>query len=205
MGYTGYIDQSKSPQNELPDKSASVFYSKMPHGQDALDFVPNPAMGMPTLGDLEKAKGSTDHIEEVYEERPDQVVFTGGEDVSKPRTGLRKLLRRNPSYEFIREVAEQNQKDLDPAEVSKVERKLFWMIVPALAVDYAFYYVSGWAKRSKYTTHDRSTRRPCRTPRSLISRKTSIWGARVTRILVRFSTSVGSSGLYRETCSFRTL
>jgi len=114
----------------------------MPHGQDALDFVPNPAPGMPTMSDLEKAKGSSDHIEEIYEDRPDQFVYTAGEDESKPRTGLRRLLRRNPSYEFIKEVAEENQKELDPVEVSKVERKLFWMIVPALAVDYAFYYVS---------------------------------------------------------------
>jgi hypothetical protein len=115
----------------------------MPHGQDALDFVPNPAPAMPGMGitDLEKAKGSTDHIEEVYEERP-EFSYTGGEDNSKPRTGLRKLMRRNPSFEFMKEVAEENQKDLDPVEVSKVEKKLFWMIVPALAVDYAFYYVS---------------------------------------------------------------
>ena len=115
----------------------------MPHGQDALDFVPNPAPAMPGMGitDLEKAKGSSDHIEEIYEHRPDQIVYTGGEDDSKPRTGLRKLMRRNPSFEFIKEVAEENRKELDPVEVGKVEKKLFWMIVPALAVDYAFYYV----------------------------------------------------------------
>jgi hypothetical protein len=114
----------------------------MPQGQDALDFVPNPAAAVPDLNQLEKAKHSSEHIEEIIERRPDDVLYTAGEDESKPRTGLRKLLRRNPSFEFIKEVAEENTKVLDPVEVKRVERKLFWMIVPVLAVDYAFYYVS---------------------------------------------------------------
>jgi sugar phosphate permease len=41
----------------------------------------------------------------------------------------------------MKEVAEANQTELDPAEVKTVEKKLFWLIVPALFVDYIFYYV----------------------------------------------------------------
>jgi hypothetical protein len=143
----------------------------MPHGQDALDFVPNPAVVVPDLGQLEKAKHSSEHIEEYIERRPDDVVYTAGEDDSKPRTGLRKLLRRNPSFEFIKEVAEENRKELDPVEVKRVERKLFWMIVPVLAVDYAFYYVSPCPAEQK-RAHHRSTRRRSRTLPSSGSRRT---------------------------------
>ena len=94
-----------------------------------------------TYRDLENAKIASEHIEEIGETNVNNIVYHQGDD-TKPRTGLRKLLRRNPSLEFIKEVAVENTKELDPVEVAKVERKLFWLIVPALAVDYAFYYVS---------------------------------------------------------------
>ena len=61
------------------------------------------------------------------------------------RTGLRRMLRRNPSYEFIREVALADEEPLDPVQVSRLEKRLFWMIVPALCIDYIFYYVSRWS------------------------------------------------------------
>ncbi|KAK1922842.1 major facilitator superfamily domain-containing protein [Papiliotrema laurentii] len=95
-----------------------------------------------SLGALEMGKSSSEHVEHVAEVDIGQdVIYHGGDDATKPRTGLRKLLRRNPSLEFIREVAIENTKELDPVEVAKVEKKLFWLIVPALAVDYAFYYI----------------------------------------------------------------
>lgn len=109
---------------------------------DIADFVPAAIVHIPSVHDIEKAKSSSEHVEEIddsNENRP--VVYTEGEDDSKPRTGLRRLLRKNPSLDFIKEVAEENKKELDPVEVGRVERKLFWLIVPALAVDYAFYYV----------------------------------------------------------------
>lgn len=36
------------------------------------------------------------------------------------RKGLRRLLRRNPSYNFIREVAAADEDPLDPVQVKKV-------------------------------------------------------------------------------------
>jgi hypothetical protein len=114
----------------------------MANTADATDFVPVRPTPVPSLHDLEKAKHSSEHVEEIEDHAADEVIYHENEDTSKPRTGLRKLLRRNPSMDFIREVAVENTKELDPAEVSRIERKLFWLIVPALAVDYAFYYVS---------------------------------------------------------------
>lgn len=73
-----------------------------------------------------------------------------------PRTGLRRLMKRNPSYEFIRQVAMKDEEELDKHQVRRVsqsritlgrglidqlEKKLWLMIVPALCIDYIFYYV----------------------------------------------------------------
>ncbi|OWT36696.1 hypothetical protein J008_05545 [Cryptococcus neoformans] len=113
----------------------------MPSG-NAIDFVPADLDPAADLKDLEANKGETEHVEHasVKNEEGD-LGFAISEDNSKPRTGLRRLLRRNPSAEFLREVAEANEHELDPVEVKKVERKLFWLFVPALAIDYAFYYI----------------------------------------------------------------
>ncbi|WVR05518.1 hypothetical protein IAU60_002536 [Kwoniella sp. DSM 27419] len=53
------------------------------------------------------------------------------------RKGLQKMLRRNPSYEFIREVAIANEEPLDPPQVKRLERRLWLMIVPAFTLSYA--------------------------------------------------------------------
>jgi hypothetical protein len=39
-----------------------------------------------------------------------------------PRTGVRRLLTRNPSYEFIREVAVMDEEPLDPPTVKRVSQ-----------------------------------------------------------------------------------
>ncbi|ORY34305.1 major facilitator superfamily domain-containing protein [Naematelia encephala] len=106
-----------------------------------IDPTPNPNPRPTNIEDEEK--GSSEHIEHPEPEKQDarDIAYTGGDDASKPRTGLRRLLRRNPSFEFMREVAIANETNLNPIEVKKVERKLFWLIVPALAVDYMFYYI----------------------------------------------------------------
>lgn len=51
------------------------------------------------------------------------VEYTEEED-GKPRTGLRRLLRRNPSLEFVREVAQMDQQPLDPVDVKRVRLSL---------------------------------------------------------------------------------
>ncbi|WRT64798.1 uncharacterized protein IL334_001732 [Kwoniella shivajii] len=116
------------------------------HHQDATDFLPmDPTVPANYDKDLEGGKGTTEHVENasIDGKRPTErdIQYDGGDSVEKPRTGLRKLLRRNPSVEFMREVAEANETELDPYEVKRVERKLYWLIVPALFIDYIFYYI----------------------------------------------------------------
>ncbi|RSH89200.1 hypothetical protein EHS25_002312 [Saitozyma podzolica] len=113
---------------------------------DTIEFIPAP----PPLThvedlDLEAAKPSAEHVENASITEKKAVAdvereYVDGDD-AKPRTGLRRLFRSNPSLEFMREVAEANTQPLDPVEVKKVERKLYWLIVPPLAIDYAFYYI----------------------------------------------------------------
>ncbi|WVQ83358.1 hypothetical protein IAT38_005497 [Cryptococcus sp. DSM 104549] len=105
----------------------------------------SPDLTATQLKDLEAGKHTAEHIEHapdaLKEVDNDVIQYDAGEDPNKPRTGLRRLLRTNPPVEFMREVADLNEEDLDPAEVKKVERKLFWLIVPSLQICYLFYYV----------------------------------------------------------------
>lgn len=79
------------------------------------------------------------HVEDVKDDTL-AVVYDEG-DGSAARTGFSRMLRRNPSLEFIQDVARENELDLDPVEVKKVERKVYLLIVPSLAMCYLFYYV----------------------------------------------------------------
>ncbi|WVW78471.1 hypothetical protein I302_100425 [Kwoniella bestiolae CBS 10118] len=116
------------------------------HHEDAADFLPADPMPPTNFDkDLEAGKGTTEHVENasITEKQGAErdIHYDGGDEADKPRTGLRKLLRRNPSMDFMREVAEANETELDPYEVKRVERKIYWLIVPALFIDYIFYYV----------------------------------------------------------------
>ncbi|KAJ7257958.1 MFS general substrate transporter [Mycena haematopus] len=51
------------------------------------------------------------------------------------------FLKKNPSPNFIADVATMNETILDPKEVARIERKIDWLIIPALSVCYMFYYV----------------------------------------------------------------
>jgi hypothetical protein len=134
------------------------------HSSDANEFMPAAPAPIKELAqgeDIENVKRTMEHLEDASyaEQKAIQDVedqYHGGDDTA-PRTGWRKLFRSNPSTEFMKEVAEANTQPLDPAEVKRVsgipclhnsfadfaqvERKIYWLIVPALAVDYAFYYI----------------------------------------------------------------
>lgn len=70
-------------------------------------------------------KHDTQHVETASIEHDKEIIrdvdaqYTDGDD-GKPRTGWRKMLRVNPSLDFMREVAEANAVPLDPAEVKRV-------------------------------------------------------------------------------------
>lgn len=47
-----------------------------------------------------------------------------------------KFLKKNPSPEFLADVAKMNATDLDPAQVKRVERRMDLLIIPALSICY---------------------------------------------------------------------
>ncbi|KAJ7230726.1 MFS general substrate transporter, partial [Mycena pura] len=59
---------------------------------------------------------------------------------SKPGL-LSYFLKKNPSPDFIADVATMYDTVLDPKDVARIERKIDWLIIPALSVCYMFYYV----------------------------------------------------------------
>lgn len=113
--------------------------------------------------DYEKDVGPTEHHEII---KQIDIDYKADADPERLRHGWRRILRKNPSLEFMQEVALMNQTELDPVRVKKVsrkketkqpkkarffcnplttpyqiERKLYWLIVPALLIDFAFYYI----------------------------------------------------------------
>lgn len=90
---------------------------------DATEFLPIETATNPSTNHLDQhpdveAKGESEHLEGKPRDAP-QVVYDDQEDPAQ-RTGLRRLLRRNPSLDFIKEVAAANTTELDRAEVKKV-------------------------------------------------------------------------------------
>lgn len=98
---------------------------------DALEFTPGPCLGPsgPTTDigmDVERAeKNTTEHLEDAGGEPKALANFqyNAEEDATKPRTGMARFYRKNPSVDFVREVAIANTQELDPEEVKKVRRQ----------------------------------------------------------------------------------
>jgi len=67
-------------------------------------------------------KEYSEHVEEAEDGKKGlrDIEYDDQEDPEHSRTGMRKLLRRNPSYNFIRDVALADETPLDPAQVRKV-------------------------------------------------------------------------------------
>ncbi|WVQ95049.1 hypothetical protein IAU59_002141 [Kwoniella sp. CBS 9459] len=90
-------------------------------------------------------KEDIQHVEDpeagIEKKNERDVEYDAQDGGDENRKGLRRLLRRNPSYEFIREVAVADTEPLDKPQVKRLERRLWLMIVPALCIDYIFYYV----------------------------------------------------------------
>jgi hypothetical protein len=114
-----------------------------PHQSDAIEMVPATNVVETTMHTIETeadVKHNTQHVETASITRDKELIrdvdaqYTDGDD-GKPRTGWRKLLRTNPTLDFMRDVAEANAEPLDPVEVKKVERKLYWLIVPPLFIE----------------------------------------------------------------------
>jgi hypothetical protein len=91
--------------------------------------------------DLEK--GEIEQVDEVFEQQdaPEtETVIPDGFVETSPPKGWRRIFRRNPDIEFIREVAEADMTVLDPQEVKKVrvtlQRKALWhALAPFVCTD----------------------------------------------------------------------
>lgn len=132
----------------------------MPTHSDLTEMVPVQATDTYFKDD----KGQSEHIDDVAQlEQPTHDT--------KPPTGLRRLLRRDPPRDFLQDVAQLNNEDLDQAEVKRVERKIQLLIVPTLLICYIFYCEAAasqsLATHSPYFAAQTSTRRPSLTPPSL--------------------------------------
>lgn len=97
-----------------------------PSGLEPTPFPQSSPPTSQTTGlDIERAeKNITEHLEDVDEQSKGLANFhyNAEEDETKPRTGIARLYRKNPSVEFMREVAIANTYELDPDEVKKVKR-----------------------------------------------------------------------------------
>ncbi|KAJ6624935.1 MFS general substrate transporter [Mycena sp. CBHHK59/15] len=89
--------------------------------------------GKPQIEETEYAKGPGKDLS--WANRDDVV------DLDQRPGILGYFLKKNPSPDFIADVATMNDTELDPKEVARIERKIDWLIIPALSVCYMFYYV----------------------------------------------------------------
>jgi hypothetical protein len=72
--------------------------------------------------DIETKPDVDEFVEDADQKRQERDVEYTPEEDGKPRKGLRRLLTRNPSMEFVREVAEMDQHPLNPVDVKRVGR-----------------------------------------------------------------------------------
>lgn len=109
--------------------------------RDEVHVAEDPIRANDTI-DIVEDKGYTQHEEDIEGgKRGVRDIEYDDQEGPEARKGFKRLLRRNPSYNFIREVAEKDEETLDPVQVKKLERRLWLIIVPALCIDYIFYYI----------------------------------------------------------------
>jgi hypothetical protein len=68
------------------------------------------------------SKEFSEHVEDAEDQKKGvrDVEYDDQEGDATSRTGMRRLLRRNPSYNFIREVAMADEEPLDQVQVKRV-------------------------------------------------------------------------------------
>jgi len=76
----------------------------------------------PILVNRDDEKEYSEHVEEAEDGKKGlrDIAYDDQENPERSRTGMRKLLKRNPSYNFIRDVAIADETPLDPAQVKRV-------------------------------------------------------------------------------------
>jgi hypothetical protein len=76
----------------------------------------------PILINRDDEKEYSEHVEEAEDGKKGlrDIAYDDQENPELSRTGMRRLLKRNPSYNFIRDVAIADETSLDPAQVKRV-------------------------------------------------------------------------------------
>jgi hypothetical protein len=76
----------------------------------------------PILINRDDEKEYSEHVEEAEDGKKGlrDIAYDDQENPELSRTGMRRLLKRNPSYNFIRDVAIADETPLDPAQVKRV-------------------------------------------------------------------------------------
>ena len=93
--------------------------------------VSNPTSNPPSKGEkfeVEELEAAVDDLS--WTERDDD------HDLDRHPGFWGKYLKKNPSPQFLADVAKMNATDLDPAQVKRIERKVDLLIIPALAICY---------------------------------------------------------------------
>jgi hypothetical protein len=86
---------------------------------------------MPDSTPSERGNSDSEKADQQFEIPGDTLqAFGSGQFDDKPFVGVRRLLKRNPSLEFCRDVVQMNKEVLDPVEVRKVEPHNVMLIVP---------------------------------------------------------------------------
>jgi hypothetical protein len=103
---------------------------------------------MSTHNSTKQAKGEVEQIEELSpsDSIDGRIVTLNAESESNEafktsRPWFARILKRPPPQRFLDDVVQMNNIELDEDQVKKIVRKLDLLIVPALAVCYAFYYM----------------------------------------------------------------
>ncbi|TFK46759.1 MFS general substrate transporter [Heliocybe sulcata] len=111
---------------------------------------PDSIATLPAVG-IEELSASHDHPDVVQKPSLEQLEIAADtsfadcpssqDDVEQPNCILGYFLKTNPSPAFLSDVQRMNKVELEVKEVKRIERKIDLLIIPALAVCYAFYYI----------------------------------------------------------------
>jgi len=91
---------------------------------------------MDPMSVTEKSEKSEVEVQQVERVPSLQWAERDALDVEHPKGILGWILKKNPSPQFIADVAKMNETPLDPVQVKRLERKIDLLIIPALAICY---------------------------------------------------------------------
>lgn len=96
-----------------------------------LDVIMDP----PTLNE-KKDQVRVEQIERIPEAELQQWADRDAADIEKQPGMFGFLFKKNPSPEFITDLAKMNETELDPQEIRRLTRKIDLLILPALSMCY---------------------------------------------------------------------